>query len=178
MDENNSEMDHPKKYLMENNTPKMPYSAIYRFTIPGKPWINEPIRLNFDSLGNLTGPLPEEIPEYLSNPSSYTFGIDSITAIQIAKQDSLEEGLMPWRVTFGWHGPLIKKYTWVVTNCLRLGRDKLPISGKIRVIDANSWNCSRATNMANHLLMVVRHRNKSHPFDSSNRGTKKNNVAA
>jgi hypothetical protein len=126
------DMLHAKKYQMENDYPKMPYSVLYRFKFPQKPWIDEPLRVNFDSLGNIVEPLPEEIPEYLSNPNGCSFRIDSSMAVTIAKEDGLEEGRKPWRVTFGWSGPRIKKYTWAIQNYIYLGE------GKIRVIDANS----------------------------------------
>ena len=134
------DMDHPQKYLMIFDNPKVPYSVLYKFIIPGKSWIDEPIRINFDSLGNIINPIPEEMLEYLSNPSNCIFGIDSAKAVVIARQDSLEEGLDPWRVTFGWGRAKIKKFTWVVTNCLKGGIDKCPANGKKIIIDANSGN--------------------------------------
>jgi hypothetical protein len=119
---------HPAKALLEEYPEdpdggpdhNIPYTVLYRFKIPGKPWIDEPIRFYFDSTGSVIGGPPQEIPEYLAHPDSCTFGIDSVTAINIARKAGFEEGISPWEMSFGWsnEGLMNKKYTWVVRNTL------------------------------------------------------------
>jgi len=127
---------HPAKALLEEypNDPDVPYTVLYRFNIPGRPWINEPIRFYFDSIGSFIGGRPQEIPKYLAYPDSCTFGMDSVTAINIARKAGLEEGISPWEMSFGWsnEGLMNKKYTWVIRNTVRHWE------GRIIWIDPNS----------------------------------------
>ena len=109
------------------------YRMVYTFRIPEKPWIDEIIEFAVDSVGNIIlERSPYGIPECLSIPSCCVFGIDSATAIGIARQAGLEDGINPWRTNFYWYGGDINKYVWSISNDLSEG------GGKEVVIDSNS----------------------------------------
>lgn len=138
--------NHFLKAMMEQFPQDVPYNVLYRLQIPGKPWINEPIRFYFDSTGNIIRPVMG-IQEYLLYPDSCTFEIDSTKAINIAKKAGFEKGIKPWEISFGWSGRKINKYTWVVKNYINsFGCGE----GHLLWIDASSgsvlqlwdWSCT------------------------------------
>jgi len=118
------------------------YNVVYQFKIPEKPWVHGTIRILLDSIGHIItldsvgrGAVVafDGIPECLSNPSCYTFGIDSVMAITIAQKTGLKEGIGSWHINFGWD-TCANRYTWRVENILT----KLYPSGKGVLIDVNS----------------------------------------
>jgi len=127
------------KYYMANYYPdNVVYSTLYRFRIGGKDWIDEPIRLDYDSSGHLLHGIPLGIPEYLHHPNSCTFNIDEDSALAIARQTRFQEGHGPWKIGFGWiRWGGIKKYAWAIDNCLTSGYQPSS-NGESIFIDANS----------------------------------------
>ena len=121
-----------QKWHMELDAPIGFYSTVYRFTTPGKPWINEPINLLFDSHSNLIAIQPEGVFDNLSHPDSCTFSIPPDSAIAIAKQDGLERGIKSWQLSFGWGGPEFREFTWAVSNTIDL------MHGNVRILDPNN----------------------------------------
>jgi hypothetical protein len=148
VEENINDWDlHPSKAVAKDHNPNAPYNVLYMFHIPGKKWIDEPIRFCFDSVGNMIQGFTYGIPEFLSNPDSCTFVIDSVTAINIARQTGLKQGYDKWKVGFGFTIEVqIRKYTWCIKNCL--SSNWCPGYGDIILIDASSgsiikrqWAC-------------------------------------
>lgn len=122
-----------QKWIKEGFPERLPYCVLYIFKITGKPWIHEPIAFYFDANGNLLSDMKlEPIPICRSYPDSCTFRIDSITAVEIAKEVGFEKGFGRWKVIFKWNGG--GEYVWSITNVLTASGDK----GKNIVIDANS----------------------------------------
>jgi hypothetical protein len=114
-------------------SPDKRYRMVYTFRIPEKSWIDETIEFALDSVSSIVlESSTYGIPECVSIPSCCVFGIDSVTAIGIARQAGLEDGIKPWQVTFYWFGGNIKNYVWGISNTIS------EWSGKVVVIDANS----------------------------------------
>lgn len=112
---------------------KLPYCVSYVFKIPGKPWIDEPVMLYFDSNGRTLSDMNlEPIPYCASDPGACTFRIDSTAAVGIAKKAGLKKGFGRWKVIFKWDGG--GKFVWSITNVLIPSGDK----GEEIDIDANS----------------------------------------
>jgi len=116
---------------------------VYTFKVTEKTWIDEIIEFAVDSAGNvITERSIYGIPECLSNSSHCIFGIDSVIAVNLAKQAGLEEGVKPWQANFHWFAGTINRYVWGVTNYLT------DYSGKVVIIDSNSGNIIEILNWA------------------------------
>jgi len=114
------------------------YTVLYRFSVLGKDWIDEPIRFDFDSSGKLLYGIPKTIPKYLQYPDSCAFLVDKKHALAIAHEAGLEEGYGSWKIGFGWiHSTIIKKYAWTIDNCLT-PKCGCPSNGHSIIIDPNT----------------------------------------
>lgn len=82
------------------------------------------------------------ILDCIDNPEKCDFPIDEATAIQIAKNAGLEDGITDWKTSLHWYGGDLKTYVWTVQNTLSEtphSKDQgYSASGKTVVIDANS----------------------------------------
>ena len=127
------------RYSSPNSYPEdVVYSVLYKFSIPGKNWINEPIRFNFDSAGNILYGIPEGIPQYLHYPDSCIFNVNKEQAVAIARQAKFEEGYGAWKIRFGliqWTS--IRKYAWAIENCMTPNCG-CPSNGHTILIDPNT----------------------------------------
>jgi hypothetical protein len=92
------------------------YEMVYRLRIPDKPYVDELIKFTIDSTGNvlknrdITG-----IPNCMAFPEECDFSINEENAIQIARENNLEEGIKDWNVEFIWN-PQINRYVWHIRS--------------------------------------------------------------
>ena len=94
------------------------YLMVYNFSIPDKKDIEGEIRFSIDSIGNIQKDKEiVGIPECVSNPGNCGFNISKNEAINIAKQNNLEEGIKDWKVSFTWESGQ-RKYVWQIITTL------------------------------------------------------------
>lgn len=110
------------KYITPDftRTKKTPpyYEMAYRFYMPDKEYVVGSIKFTVDSLGNvLENRDVIGIPNYRKNPSECNFTVDKDSAIQIAKENGLKEGIKDWDVGFIWN-PQRQIYVWHVLSTL------------------------------------------------------------
>ena len=113
------------------------YLIEYTFRIYEKPEIKGNIEFVMDSIGNIVlERSPYGIPECVSDSNNCLFKVDSSSAVAIARQMGLEEGIKPWRTQFSWSAITIKNYVWTVSNTLFDSASTM--FGRNATIDANS----------------------------------------
>lgn len=130
--------------------PKLPVWVFrFRFRDPMRPWIDEQVSVTLDPKGDLT-PKRDAAGRFLPNAgidgigdcardsTLCVFPIDRDDAIRIARESGLEEGLMPWTISFHWFHSEDGRFIWTVSNTLTENREECTQSGKIIVIDANT----------------------------------------
>ena len=94
------------------------YEMAYRFYMPEKDYVVATIKFITDSTGNV---LKDKdiigIPDYLQNPDECNFIVDRDSAIKIARENGLKEGIKDWEVGFIWN-PQRQIYVWHVLSTL------------------------------------------------------------
>ena len=113
------------------------WGIVYRFRVPGKPFIDQLVQVNLTPGGQLH-PMHArlDIAACAENPRECEFPIDEAAALKIARNGGLEEGLRPWRTGFTWYPDY--GFIWTVTNTLTVKQDGCSGEGRICIIDANS----------------------------------------
>jgi hypothetical protein len=90
------------------------YTLIYRFHIPGNPYIDEEIRIITDKNGKIRNAPVTGIPECMTDTASCEFNIDESEAIKIAVDNGLSKG-KGWRTDFAWQ-PEYNRYVWKISS--------------------------------------------------------------
>jgi hypothetical protein len=111
------------------------YTVRFRFSMPGRPWIDEQAFVVLDSLYT---PLPDRnygIP-VCSTPDACDYRVTAEEVIGIAKTSGLGEGLRPWQVSFHWYAGQVESYIWSIKNVLKEGRDHS--AGDCWILDARN----------------------------------------
>ena len=125
------------------------YEMAYRFYMPEKDYVVATIKFITDSTGNV---LKDKdiigIPDYLQNPDECNFTVDRDSAIKIAKENGLKEGIKDWDVGFIWN-PQRQIYVWHVLSTLHEMKGDIgyrgngqeliisPVTGE--VLDMHDW---------------------------------------
>jgi len=140
-----------KKYiqpdLSKSKEIKEGYFLLYNFHITEKPFVNGMIRFTVDSTGTvLTDREISGIPNCIHSPTECVFLIDENEAVEIAKQNKLEDGIKEWNKAFMWDANY-DKYIWRILSTLHEmigdfgyrgnGRQIIidPYSGEVLAID-------------------------------------------
>jgi hypothetical protein len=125
------------------------YEMVYKFYMPEKPFVDALIKFTVDSVGNV---LEYQdiigIPKCRYFPQQCNFKIDEETAMQIAANKGLEEGIKDWKVGFIWNVQQ-ERYVWHVLSTLNemegdfgyrgSGKEMIidPINGEVLAL--NDW---------------------------------------
>jgi hypothetical protein len=115
------------------------YLMVFKFYMPEKPFVDEVIRFNTDSLGKvLTQFEVVGIPECNSNPNDCDFVVDEKIARQIATEYGLPKGIKEWKVDFIWEAKY-NKYVWHLLSTLKESKGEFGYraDGEQIVIDPN-----------------------------------------
>lgn len=92
------------------------YEMHYTFRMIDNDFVNEPIVLFVDTLGNINTKYEVKgIPNCIDNEEECTFNIDRDKAFAIAKQNNFTEGIREWDASFRWHSKL-NKYVWHIIS--------------------------------------------------------------
>jgi len=92
------------------------YEMVYNFYIPEKPYVNGLIKFTVDSSGTvLTNRDITGIPNCLRSANECEFNVDEKRAVQIARENGLEEGIKEWNVSFIWN-PQQDRYVWQILS--------------------------------------------------------------
>lgn len=79
-------------------------------------FVNEPILLYSDSLGNIqTNYEIKGIPNIKDNPDLGVFKVDENKAIEIAEENNLRKGIRDWEISFRWHSSY-QRYVWHIIS--------------------------------------------------------------
>ncbi len=116
------------------------YKMVYSFFMPDKPYVNSWAEFYIDTTGVVdTTKEISGIPDYLENPSSCSFVINTNKAIQIAKDNGLEQGIGKWKTGFLWDNNL-NQYVWhVLATFNQAGKgNNYKANGKDMIIDPNT----------------------------------------
>ncbi len=116
------------------------YNMAYRLYIPEKPYVNAEITFTVDSLGNVdTTKEIIGIPDCAGNPELCSFSVDKKKAEEIAAQNGLKKGVIPWKTAFMWNKEM-GQYVWHVLSTLKEsgGKENYSGNGEDFIIDPNS----------------------------------------
>lgn len=116
------------------------YEISYKFFIPEKPFVNATIKFMVDSSGNIMKNRDiVGIPRCKDFPNECEFNIDEESAIQIASEMGLKEGVKEWEAGFLWDFKR-EKYVWKILSTLtELGEgDHYKATGQEMIIDPNT----------------------------------------
>jgi hypothetical protein len=116
------------------------YLMVYKFYMPGKPFVNELIRFTVDSSGNVLSQYEiVGIPDCNSDPMGCDFVVDEKIAKQIAAEYGLPKGIKDWKVDFIWEAKY-NKYVWKIisTNKETVLEDHNRAEGELIVIDPSN----------------------------------------
>jgi len=106
------------------------YEMAYRFYMPEKDYVVGTIQFITDSTGKV---LKDKdivgIPNYKQNPEECNFTVDKDSAIKIAKENGLKEGIKDWDVGFIWN-PKRQIYVWHVLSTLWESEGEFGYKGK------------------------------------------------
>lgn len=122
------------KYINPN------FLMVYKFYMPEKPFVDEIIRFNTDSVGNVLKQFEIiGIPQCNSNPGDCDFAVDEKTAIQIANQNLLPKGVNDWKSDFVWSSKY-NKYVWEIISITKENKNEeyYRAEGEKIIIDANN----------------------------------------
>lgn len=114
------------------------YLMVYRLVIPEKPFVNTVIEFRTDTSGNVLYPEQASgIPDCLSGGCE--FNIDNEQAVEIARNNGLDEGIKDWKTGFMWNSEY-KQYVWHVLSTLyeSEGSQGYRGNGKEMIIDPAS----------------------------------------
>lgn len=98
------------------------YELIYRFKIVDKEYVDEKIQFFIDKKGNV---LQDHdvvgIPDCRSDSRNCEFNVDKESALEIASENILDEGVREWDISFRW-SPEHGKYVWhILTTINEIG---------------------------------------------------------
>ena len=113
------------------------YEMAYKFFMPEKPYVDAIIKFMVDSSGNIMKNRDiVGIPRCKLYPDECDFIIDEKTALQIASQMGLKEGVKEWDAGFLWDFKR-EKYVWKILSTLtELGKDDYyKATGQEMIID-------------------------------------------
>ena len=116
------------------------YEMSYKFFMPEKPFVNAAIKFMVDSSGNIMKNRDiVGIPRCRLYPDECEFNIDEESAIQIASEMGLKEGVKEWEAGFLWDFKR-EKYVWKILSTLtELGEgDHYKATGQEMIIDLNT----------------------------------------
>ena len=116
------------------------YELAYKFFMPEKPYVDATIKFTVDSVGNVIKNRDiVGIPRCKNFPEECDFNVDEQTAIQIASEMELKEGIKEWEAGFLWDFKL-QRYVWKILSTLtELGEgDHYKATGQEMVIDPNT----------------------------------------
>ena len=92
------------------------YEMVYNLSMPEKPYVNGLIKFTVDTSGNvITNRDITGIPDCFRSAGECDFNVDEKLAIQIARENSLEEGIKVWKVGFIWN-PQREMYVWHILS--------------------------------------------------------------
>jgi hypothetical protein len=92
------------------------YELHYVFRMIDYDFVNEPILLYSDTLGNIqTNYEIKGIPNIKKNPDLGVFNVDEKKAIEIAEQNNLSKGIRNWEISFRWHSSY-QRYVWHIIS--------------------------------------------------------------
>jgi hypothetical protein len=91
------------------------YNLVYRFSIPGKEYIDEEIKIIIDSSGTVINKPVQGIPECIKDPSQCEFNVSEREAVGIAEDNGLEKGKKGLLAEFVWQ-PEYSRYVWKVNS--------------------------------------------------------------
>jgi hypothetical protein len=116
------------------------YFMVYRFYMPEKSFVDEVIRFNVDSMGNVLKQFEiVGIPECNLNPMNCDFVVDEKITRQVATENGLSKGIKDWKVDFIWEAKY-NKYIWKIisTNKETLLHDHDRAEGELIMIDPSN----------------------------------------
>jgi len=116
------------------------YLLVYKFYMPEKSFIDEPIRFTTDSLGNVLKEFEVVgIPDCNSSPADCDFIVDEKTAKQIATQNNLSKGIIDWKTDFVWNTKH-NKYVWEIISTSKENKNEeyYRAEGEKIIIDATN----------------------------------------
>ncbi|UCD37056.1 MAG: hypothetical protein JSW54_09475 [Fidelibacterota bacterium] len=107
------------------------YRVSFRFRVPEKPYIDELITVALDSIGEVIIDSSSAAANLscIESESNCEFPIDEATAIQIAREAGLEDGIFIIHTSFYWYGGDLKRYVWSVKNTTGFERYGYEFSG-------------------------------------------------
>jgi hypothetical protein len=125
------------------------YLMVYKFYMPEKTFIDEIIRFNVDSTGNVLKQYEVVgIPDCSSNPMNCDFVVDEKMARQIATENALPKGIKDWKIDFVWDAKY-KRYVWQLLSTVKESQGEFGYRGEgeqisidpnnATVIDKHSW---------------------------------------
>lgn len=123
-------------FFKTKNTPPY-YEMAYKFFMPEKPYVNATIKFTVDSIGNvLKNRDIVGIPQCRYFPEECNFKIDKQTAMLIASEKGLKEGIKEWDAGFLWDFKR-ERYVWKILSTLNEfgGKDNYKAMGQEMVID-------------------------------------------
>ena len=115
------------------------YLMVYKFYMPEKMFVDEVIRFNVDSVGNILKQYEVVgIPDCNANPMDCDFVVDEQIARQIATEYGLPKGIKEWKVDFIWEAKY-NKYVWHLLSTLKESKGEFGYraDGEQIVIDPN-----------------------------------------
>lgn len=100
------------------------YEVRYNFKMAEYYFVDEEVIIITDTTGSLIKDFPTVgIPQCARKPGGCNFIVDEKKAIEIAKQNSMPEGIKDWAVAFRWSGEM-NKYVWhVLSTTKEFGND-------------------------------------------------------
>lgn len=116
------------------------YYMVYNFRIPEKPFVDNKIKFEVDSAGqvlnreNVIG-----LPDCGTDPGKCQFNINEEQARLIAKENNFKEGIKDWKAVFKWD-PKYNQYVWSILSTFEesQGTNGMRGNGEIMLIDPNS----------------------------------------
>jgi len=116
------------------------YLMVYKFYMPQKSFVDEVIRFNVDSVGNVLKQYEVVgIPDCNASLMDCDFVVDEKIAKQIATENSLSKGIKDWKVDFVWNSKY-NKYVWEIIATTKESKNEYNTraEGEKIIIDANN----------------------------------------
>jgi len=116
------------------------YFMVYKFYMSEKSFVDEVIRFNVDSTGNVLKQFEVVgIPDCNENPANCDFVVDEKIARQVATENGLSKGIKDWKVDFIWEAKY-NKYIWkiITTSKQTLLQDHDRAEGDLIMIDPSN----------------------------------------
>ena len=118
------------------------YLMVYKFYMPEKTFVDEIIRFNVDSIGNVLKQLEVVgIPDCNSDPMDCDFVVDEKIARQVAAENGLPKGIKDWKVDFVWDAKY-NKYIWQLLSTVKESQGEFGYRGEGEKINIDPNNAS------------------------------------